>query len=349
MHIRTVSGDPPHAARLSARVPLGIVEALEQTGLGRAELCASAGIEVSELVSPSVRFSRAEIYRLCDHALSLTADPALGLHCAERLSISTFNPLSHLIAHSANLRECLRSFCEFLGLLCEDSTFQLSELPETVTLRLLCPLAEDPCVRRFWSEFCIGGVLRMLRSAGQYARPIRWNFSHPEPSYCEEYRRLFAGEVRFDQLFSEVVFDSRAMDAVSPHRDADVHVALRAIAERRMRDGAHHAPFAERVRNRLVQRGAELGDNMNEVARSLGLSARSLRRRLAEEGQSYQKVVSEAKAIVANRYLRERGLSIQEAAYEMGFMDASTFHRAFKRWTGLTPGEARAAIRKEAS
>lgn len=76
---------------------------------------------------------------------------------------------------------------------------------------------------------------------------------------------------------------------------------------------------------------------MEVVACALELSMRSLRRRLAAEGKSYNAVEKDALAIVARRLLRDEQRSIQEAAYEMGFSDTTAFHRAFKRWTGTTP------------
>jgi AraC-like DNA-binding protein len=127
------------------------------------------------------------------------------------------------------------------------------------------------------------------------------------------------------------------MNVASLHKDEDVHEALRAIAERRILRLTEHTPFTLRVRDLLVEQGPTHPD-MDRIARALGLSKRSLRRRLVSEGSSYKAIVKEALAIVAKRYLREKRLTIQETAYEMGFADSSTFHRAFKRWTGNTPG-----------
>ena len=76
---------------------------------------------------------------------------------------------------------------------------------------------------------------------------------------------------------------------------------------------------------------------MNAAARALGLSVRSLRRRLAEEGRAYHDIASDALAAVAKQFLEDGQHTIQETAYEMGFSAPSTFHRAFKRWTGTTP------------
>lgn len=80
---------------------------------------------------------------------------------------------------------------------------------------------------------------------------------------------------------------------------------------------------------------------MQSVARALELSVRSLRRRLAAEGKAYDDVLHEALAIVAKHFLRDPSRTIREIAYEMGFSDPSTFHRAFKRWTGTTPNAFR--------
>jgi AraC-like DNA-binding protein len=86
---------------------------------------------------------------------------------------------------------------------------------------------------------------------------------------------------------------------------------------------------------------------MDTVARSLGLSARSLRRRLADEDKSYAEVANEARAIVAKHLLRDKRKTIQETAYELGFSDTSTFHRAFKSWTGMTPRAYRESHRDD--
>jgi AraC-like DNA-binding protein len=282
------------------------------------------------------------VYRICEHAIELTRDPALGLHWGERLSATTFNPISHLIAHSDTLRQGFDSLFKFHRLLSEQPSFQLSEQGEQVTLRYFSLSAESRAIQRFSSEMLVTGVFRMIRMFNPQARLERVSFEYSAPDYQAEYTRVFERAALFDQPYTGVVFDRSLMDAVSPHKDGDVHDALRAIAERRILGVTQRAPFSLRVRERLVQQGPARRTDMHAVARSLGLSARSLRRRLAAEGKSYNTVVNEALAIIAKHFLRSKQLTIQEAAYEMGFADTSTFHRAFKRWTGMTPTEAKA-------
>jgi len=124
--------------------------------------------------------------------------------------------------------------------------------------------------------------------------------------------------------------------------DAQVFAALKKQAEAELQDVAESCSFAERVRQLIVTRYADSEPNMQSIARRLGLSPRSLRRKLEAEGTGFGAVSDDALAQVARDILNEPHTTVQEAAYRMGFSEASSFHRAFKRWTGMTPSAYRA-------
>lgn len=190
-------------------------------------------------------------------------------------------------------------------------------------------------MQRFSAEMSVACFFHIIRSFG--VRPEQVSLEYAAPPYHHEYTRIFGQEVRFEQPLTGLVFDGGLLDAASPHKDEDMHEAVRKLAERRMSRLERCAPYALRVREFLVQQGRPRRVAMKVVACALGLSMRSLRRRLAAEGKSYNTVEKDALAIVARRLLRDEQRSIQEAAYEMGFSDTTAFHRAFKRWTGTTP------------
>jgi AraC-like DNA-binding protein len=98
---------------------------------------------------------------------------------------------------------------------------------------------------------------------------------------------------------------------------------------------------SERLREYLLAHAAPAQLDMETVARKFGMSVRSFRRRLSEEGVTYGVLVDEALVILAKRLLDDPHKSIQDAAYGIGFSEASAFHRAFKRWTGMTPKQYR--------
>jgi AraC-like DNA-binding protein len=326
---------------VSMRVVLGLVEAVEEAGVSRSRFLRAAELRSEQLDAPDARMPRSDVYRLCECAIGVTGDTGLGLHWGERLTANTFNPLSHLIFHSATLRQAIESLSKFHRLLTDQPSFDVSESEGRVIVRWKSLPGVQLCVQRFTAEMLMTGFFRLLRSFCSTARPERVNFDYSAPPYSTEYTRVFGGVERFEQQFTGLIFDSRLMNVTSPYNDEDVHSALRSIAEQRILRLTQRTPYAVRVRDALVKQGPPCDSDMEGVARTLGLSVRSLRRRLADEGKTYNAVANDALAIIARDLLRQKQRTIQEAAYDMGFSDTSTFHRAFKRWTGMTPQEYR--------
>ena len=342
--VRAVPAEPTGISRestVSVRVVKALIEIVEQAGIPAAQFLAGAEFDPEQLQAADGRMSRSKIYPLCELAMELTGDLALGLHWAETMGESTFVPISHLIAHSATLRQGFEALAQFSRLLSDQASYQFVEQEDTVTVRGMPLPGASLRVQRFCSEMMTAGFIRMLRNATLHARPLRVCFEYPVPPSHAEYVRVFGDTVCFEQPFTGVVFDRALMDMPALHKDVDVHEALEVLAQRRLMRITQSTPYALRVRELLMQQACPLRVDMATIARLLGLSVRSLRRRLAEEEKSYNEVAEEALAMVAQHFLRDEQRSIQETAYEMGFSDTSTFHRAFKRWTGTTPNAYR--------
>lgn len=322
---------------MSIRIACGLIEAVEQMGIARGELLRAAQLDYEQLSREDACVPSSTVYRICELALDLTCDPALGLHWAERLSAPAFNPVSNLVAHSGSLREGLESLCRFHRLFSAQPSFRITERGDKVTVQCFNLNGANARVQRVASEMLVVGLTRLIRSFNPQARVDAVSFEYAAPEYASEYARVLELTPTFGQPATSIVFDRALMNVVSLHRDEDVHEALRAVAERRIRRLTQDASFTSRLRDLLIEQGRTQQPDMDRVARTLGLSKRSLRRRLVAEGSSYKTVVKEALALVAKQYLRDKRLTIQETAYEMGFADTSTFHRAFKRWTGRTP------------
>ena len=189
------------------------------------------------------------------------------------------------------------------------------------------------------------GLLRMMRLfTPREATSKAAYFEHAAPGYRAEYTRIFAGRERFEHDFTGIEFDRELPDRTELPASGELYGVLESLAERKLsrvtRDGGH----AELLRDYLVSNAVTERPQMDAVARSLGISVRSLRRRLDEEGASYIALLNEARATLAKRMLDDPHRSIYETAYAMGFSDASAFHRAFKRWTGMTPTQYRQSL-----
>ena len=316
-----------------------LVEALEHFGVSRERFFLAAPIDPDQLDRPDARLELEELDALLDLALTLSGDDAFGLRMGEMANTSNYNLAAHLVAHASTLREGIDSLLRFHQLLTDRPCFQLVEDGRTATVLYDAGLGSSRA-RRFRTELTVIGFYRMVKHFDRNARPLV-AFDYPAPAYRAEYARVFEGAARFGQTFTGVAFDRDRLVSAQIHGDPELHAALVARAEKRVSQRADSAPYAERVRRYILDRAAPNRRDMEAVARALGLSARSLRRRLREEGVAFRDVVDGALGTLAKRLVSDEERPIEAAAYEMGFSHPSAFHRAFKRWTGATPAASR--------
>ena len=285
------------------------------------------------------RVTLGEYQALMARAIQLTSDPALGLQCTLIASESSFGLMSPLVGHAASLREAIQLVSQFHPLMLEGVSIQLSE--RIGTARLRCQVYAP--VSRSVLELVVAGLVRMLRAFGCGEAELRAVcFSYARPAYHHAYTAAFGGAERFAQPFTGVEFCAPALDRPHMHREPGLHALMRAQAERSLERLARPLTCVERIRAFLDgQRATQLPD-MFDASRELGISVRSLRRRLEEEGTSYRELTRAKLYDSACSMLRNPELTLQSIAHALGFADASTFHRAFKRWSGSTPAEYRA-------
>jgi AraC-like DNA-binding protein len=317
-----------------------VVEAAETAGVPRQKLLELAALEPQRLNDQSTRVSLDEYERVQLAALELTGDAALGLHIGERASFAGFDVMPSLVAHSTSLREGLQSYLRFRRILSDQNYAELLESQHTVTLRQEFSPA-SAASDRFRAELSMAGFLRLIRHfAGAKTAVKGVYFKHVAPAYQHEYTRIFDGTERFEQPFTGIEFDRELLDSAPIHQDSELFEVLEAQASRKLTQLTQGISLRQRVTEHLIAHSTARPD-MARVAKQLGMSERSLRRRLATEGAVYAEILDEALTAVAKRLLRDPEQSIAGVAYAMGFSDASAFHRAFKRWTGITPKQFR--------
>jgi len=318
-----------------------VVEALDRAGASREELFAQARIEPSRLDRVDERFEMAEFAALQERAIALTGDPALGLHMGEQTSESALDSIAYLVGHAPTLRDAIRVAAQFGSLVLEGSQVTMRESAEALAIHYSFART-TPVSDRMHAEFVATGLLRLARQlAGPRQMPRAVSFEHDRPPYHKEYTRLFGGSERFGQPSTFIAFDRAIADRGQLHQSPELYSVVRAEAERKLDQIERGVGPVERLHQYLLARPVSRIPDIVTAARDLGVSERSLRRHLASESTSYREIVRTVLEASARRMLREPARSIKETAVALGFVDARSFHRAFKAWTGLTPKQYR--------
>jgi AraC-like DNA-binding protein len=325
---------------ISAVFIRALVEALERAGVPRERFLRAANIDPAMLARPEARLDLATYDSLLELALSLTDDEAFGLHMGDLTNPASYNLTALLVGHASTLREAIASLQRFYLLLTDRPFLRLVEDQSTASL-LYEGVQGSSAARRFRIELTLTNCLRLLREYDPHVRPRRVAFDYPAPGYKAEYARAFGGTERFGQSFSGIVFDRTLLELSQVNGDAELHATIVSHAERRISTLSNNAVFTERVRRHILGGRNPDRHDMQSVARALGLSSRSLRRRLAEEGTSFREVVDSALGDLAKRLVSNKDEPIEAVAQAMGFSHPNAFHRAFKRWTGATPAASR--------
>jgi AraC-like DNA-binding protein len=320
-----------------------LVAAVEAAGVDRQRFLAEARLAATRLDADDARLPLADYSRVVRAALSTTGDPALGLHMGQRENTGSFDVVGPLSDHSPSLREALQMSARYARIVMEGPQLDLCEEGDTATLRFTLLCGESPEVR-LTAEFSTSSILYLVRRfAGSAAQARRVFFAYKAPAYRAEYARVFGGREHFSHEFTGVEFERSWLDLPRFGRSPELYVLLQARAELLLARLGQDVPAAERVRRWLASQGQQARPTMDTTARGLGMSARSLRRRLREERAPYRELVDEARARLAKGMLADPHASVQDAAYAMGFGTPAAFTRAFKRWTGMAPSAYRAA------
>jgi AraC-like DNA-binding protein len=330
----------------------------------RAQALAEADISPLLLTQPKARVPAAAFARLWMAVARLLDDEFFGLD-ARRMKVGSFAMLCHALVGQPTVGAALRLALRGLGLLFDDiaASLRLGGGVASVVIdnRIgqgrrgvgATDAADAACVadaRRFADEtllVMLHGLLCWL--AGRRVALSRLDWAHPQPAHSDEYRRMFSPLLRFDAGATAICFDARVLQAAVTLSPAGLKAFLRDAPQSVFLKQVVATGLSDRAR-RLCREALDRGDpapTLARVAGALDLSAATLRRRLEGEGASWGHLKDEVRRDLALQLLGAghsgRAPSVGEIAARLGFNDASTFYRAFRKWTGCAPGAWRTA------
>jgi AraC-like DNA-binding protein len=314
-------------------------------GIVPAQLLVGSDLSPEQLADGAHRIPAEAFEHLAQRALRLTGDPALGLALGNRLPAQALQVVGYLLSSAPSMRHAYADFQRYAALLAEHPSWTMREADEHARFEFRC-LIPRPTSQRMANDWSLSLAYRVILAFAPNGGSslVRVSLSHPAPAELAAYVELFGTAVRFGQARNAITFPRAWLDLAQAHGDAVTCEGLRELAERLLvRIGAQRA-LGEELRLMLAREPQRARLGGAEVARRWGLSLCALRRRLAIEGISPLQLVDEARCRMACTELSHARRPLKQLADRLGYADVSSFHRAFKRWTGQTPADYRTSV-----
>lgn len=316
-----------------------LADSLQQDyGLDPAPLFQQAGISLARTRASGSRLPQRATRRLWDLAVAATGDAAIGLKVGRRFQPEGLHALGYAWMSSRTLADALRRFARYSRVLVNvPATVEVTTSDAGCQLSAVFP---DPAQQPH--EAGIDATLVALltlgaKAAGHPVKPRAVFVQHRCRMEPETYAAAFGVPVEFGAASNGIRLDSATASAVLPTDNPDVAAAVDQVAERYVAN-LQPQPVATLVRN-LLRELLPTGEvGQATVASRLNCSLSTLQRQLQAEGLNYRAVLDETRRSLAEAYLRDARFSQAEIAFLLGFSDQSNFSRAYRRWTGRSPG-----------
>jgi AraC-like DNA-binding protein len=314
---------------------LAVLDGFERLGFETERLRRDAAISETQLEQGEA-VSKAAFLELWRGAELMSKHEALALELGLRLPQGTFGAVDYLAMSADTLGNALRILSDHYHAV---SSERQLEIVETDTeLRVLLRNREHPEVATIADDLTIGVLLNRFSRVCRPFQLLGVELCRSASSQAEAFSKLVGAPVRFECAATTLRFARNMRDCMLESRDARLHRTLRSLAVRSGLTPMEES-FESVVRRQISMLLPSGHLSMGLVARGLGMSERSLQRRLAELNCAYQMLADSVRREEAERLLRrlERGHSIACVAQAVGFQDQAAFSRAFARWTGHSP------------
>ncbi len=312
----------------------------ELRGLAPAKIFRSVGIDPAVLERRGARVGFEPVPRMWKAMGDRLRDPVFGLGLAEVMPFGAADLIEYLLRNCATVGEALTMMVRYTPLLIDADRQSLTVSGREARLQLRTG-TDVPAA----AELFAGLVMRRSQEIyGPAWTVLSVSFSHDAQGPLHRYDRLFHAPVHFGMPFNEITFDRDLLEMPQPGADARLKNILMAQAEELLSALApppRPSSFVERVEQTLADGLADGDPSLTRVADRLQLSMRTVQRRLREAGVTHRDVVRKLRLDLASRSLAGAKVSQRQLARALGYSGAGAFHRAFKRWSGLTPGQAR--------
>lgn len=329
---------PKHAAVYAKALADGLIA----EGYSERRVFRGTGLTPTDLKPTKPMVGVDLIAAFYEHAADLTGDDILGFVHGQKREMRRSGLISYIGMSSPTIRTLLLNLARYRRVFSDAIEIDCEGLDQDGSVEWYFNVPAS-ITRRQFVEFGASGLLFALREVSNIdVRPELVTFHHARNTHLREFEQFFGCKVVFGAGRNSVRF--RASDLALPLKTADdeLYTILRNCCEQALQVKARNTPplivdVEHAISSRLNQGEA----NQENVARALGMSSRTLSRRLADEGTTFFKSLEALRKALARNYLRDSNLGLAEISFLLGYSGLSSFTDAFKRWTGKTPGQYR--------
>jgi len=330
---------------IEARWAIRIADDLRRAGRAPDDVLKEVGLVRADLASSEDRILYAAYVGLIERSAALLGDPGYGLKLGASYGVRDVGLLGFITLNSPTLEDAFANIERYVRVTNEgiDAVFEADGQGGTLRFR-----ETDPSLRglRHNSEQAAAQIVRGARElTRRKATPLRVEFMHARPEGRIDYEGILGCPVKFRAEWDGVVFAAETLRLPVIGADSTLLRVLESACRKIIGPAPRKPDLIHSVREHVVQRLAKGAPPLDDVARQLGLSTKTLERRLRERGASYRALVEGIRRDLAERYLSDTDLRLQQIAYLLGYSEPAPLVRAFKRWTGSTPMQYRGRLR----
>jgi AraC-like DNA-binding protein len=327
---------------VAASIVRDMLDYLARGGVAVEEVVGTLDLDVAGLGKPDQRVPGSCVERLFDEAERRTGDRHVGLHMGESYHPGALNILGYVVLSCRSAGDALDRLARYAAILNDGLRVRVTREGQRTVCRfdalegLDNYLARAP--RHPLEAMCAGVATTVRNLTGQVIELREVTFCHRAPSEAGEHLRVFGRDVQFDAAENLLAFLTSDLDAPVRSSNPELLEVFERHANAVIDELGGLGPVSRRIVRLLSERVKGIAPTLEDVASELAMSARSVQRVLRAEGTSYQHLLDDVRRELAVRHLAVRGTSAAEVAFLTGFSEPSAFSRAFRRWTGVTPG-----------
>lgn len=321
--------------RVSSLLPIR----LEELGVSPLVVLRQAGLPMGLFNQEKVFITTGELFDLYRGIAEVSRDPAIGLKLGNEERVERYSPIAIAALYTRSFRDALQRLARYKQLTCPEE-IRIVERDDECAVQFKWLLAREPEPETL-VDVCFACIVSIgRRGAGQSLNPKRIELKRmaAHRQLLEEY---FQCPVKFEADHNALIFSGADIDRPFLTHNPELLAMVAPQLEAELAYQIAQKTVPDQVKATLKRLLAGRRPAMQDVARELHLSPRTLQRRLTEGGVTFQQLLEDARRELARHYLLHSSLELNETAYLLGYEDPNSFFRAFQHWEGKTPGQWR--------